>query len=133
MMQDSAYDIALTVPALLKYSKNLLAENLPSRPIELKDSGYRMLKSGSFNLFANVGFVGPSYQPGHSHADELNFELFHKGLPIIVDTGVSTYEKNARRLFERSTRSHNCIVLGGNSSDVWSGLKEESNSQYRFR
>ena len=123
MMQDSAYDIALTVPALLKYSKNLLGENFPSRPIELKDSGYRMLKSGSFNLFANMGFVGPSYQPGHAHADELNFELFHKGSPIIVDTGVSTYEKNDRRQLERSTNSHNCLILDGNSSDVWSGFR----------
>ena len=123
MMQDSAYDIALTVPALLKYSKNLLGENFPSRPIELKDSGYRILKSGSFNLFANVGSIGPSFQPAHAHADELNFELFYKGSPIIVDTGVNTYEKNDRRQLERSTSSHNCIVLGSNSSDVWSGFR----------
>ena len=123
MMQDSAYEVALTVPALLKYSKSLLGEKLPSRPNELQDSGYRKFKSDSFSLFANVGSIGPSYQPGHAHADELNFELFHKGTPIIVDAGVSTYEKNDRRLLERSTRSHNCVVLDGNSSDVWSGFR----------
>ena len=67
--------------------------------------------------------IGPSYQPGHAHADELNFELFYNGSPIIVDTGVSTYEKNERRLRERSTNSHNCVVLGDNSSDVWSGFR----------
>ena len=81
------------------------------------------MNSGNFSLFANVGSIGPSYQPGHAHADELNFELFYKGVPIIVDTGVSTYEKNDRRLLERSTSSHNCVVLGGNSSDVWSGFR----------
>ena len=123
MMQDSAYDIALTVPEVLKYSKSLLGDDYPSRPNELKDSGYRKLISGSFSLFANVGSIGPSYQPGHAHADELNFELFYEGSPIIVDTGVSTYEKNDRRQLERSTNSHNCIVLGGNSSDVWSGFR----------
>ena len=123
MMQDSAYDVALTIPALLKYSKSLLSEKFPSRPNELKDSGYRMFNSDSFSLFVNVGSIGPSYQPGHAHADELNFELFYKGSPIIVDTGVSTYEKNDRRLLERSTRSHNCIVSGRNSSDVWSGFR----------
>lgn len=123
MMQDSAYDIALTVPALLKYSKCLLGEKFPSKPNELRDSGYRKFKPGSFSLFANVGSIGPSYQPGHSHADELNFELFYEGSPIIVDNGVSTYEKNERRLLERSTNSHNCVVLGGNSSDVWSGFR----------
>ena len=124
MMRDSAYDVALTFPALLKYSKSLLSEKFPSKPNEFKDSGYRKLKSGSFSLFANVGSIGPFYQPGHAHADELTFELFHKGSPIIVDTGVSTYEKNDRRLLERSTSSHNCITLNGtNSSDVWSGFR----------
>ena len=123
IMQDSAYDIALTVPEILKYSKSLLGDDYPSKSNDLKDSGYRKLKSGSFSLFANVGSISPSYQPGHAHADELNFELFFKGAPIIVDTGVSTYEKNERRLLERSTHSHNCVVLGGNSSDIWSGFR----------
>ncbi len=123
MMQDSAYDIALAVPEILKYSKSLLCDDYPSRLSDLKDSGYRMLKSGSFGLFANVGSIGPSYQPGHAHADELNFELFYNGSPILVDTGVSTYEKNDRRLLERSTSSHNCLVLDSNSSDVWSGFR----------
>ena len=123
MMQDSANDIALTVPEILKYSKSLLGDDYPSKSNDLKDSGYRNLKSGSFSLFANVGSIRPSYQPGHAHADELNFELFYEGSPIIVDTGVNTYEKNDRRLLERSTSSHNCVVLGGNSSDVWSGFR----------
>ena len=52
----------------------------------------------------------------------MNFELLYQGHPIIVDTGVSTYEKNQRRLLERSTISHNCIDAG-NSSDVWSGFR----------
>ena len=123
IMQDSAYNVALSVLEILKYSKSLLGEKLPSKPNELKDSGYRNFKSDSFSLFANVGSIGPFYQPGHAHADELNFELFYEGSPIIVDTGVSTYEKNERRQLERSTNSHNCIVLGRNSSDVWSGFR----------
>ena len=123
MMQDSAYDVAFTVPEILKYSESLLGEKFPSKPNELKDSGYRNFKSDSFSLFANVGSIGPSYQPGHAHADELTFELFYEGSPIIVNTGVSTYEKNNRRFLERSTNSHNCVVLGDNSSDVWSGFR----------
>jgi len=123
MMQDSAYDIAMTVPAILEYSASLLGEDYPSKPNELRESGYRILKSGDLTLVMNVGSIAPSYQPGHAHADELNFELFFEGKPIIVDTGVSTYEKNDRRLLERSTSSHNCVVLGSNSSDVWSGFR----------
>lgn len=122
-MQDSAYDIALPVPVILKYAKRLLGKDYPSTSCDLKDSGYRRLNAGNFSLFANVGAIAPTYQPGHAHADELNFELYYKGIPLIVDTGVSTYEKNNKRLLERSTSSHNCVVVKGNSSDVWSGFR----------
>ena len=123
MMQDSAYYIALSVSDILEYSKRLLEQDYPSKSNDLMDSGYRRLDSGNFTLIANVGSISPSYQPGHAHADELNFELFYEGAPLIVDTGVSTYEKNDRRLLERSTSSHNCVVSGSNSSDVWSGFR----------
>jgi hypothetical protein len=123
LMQDSAYEIALPVPVILEYAKRLLGSDYPYTCSDLKDSGYRRLNAGNLSLFANVGSIAPSYQPGHAHADELNFELYHKGIPVIVDTGVSTYEKNNQRLFERSTRSHNCVVVKGNSSDVWSGFR----------
>lgn len=124
MMQDSAYGIALSVPSILEYSYSLLGDHYPTTVNHLGDSGYRMINSDKFRLFANVGSIGPSYQPGHSHADELNFELFYKGAPVIVDTGISTYEKNQRRQLERSTDSHNCIVVNANnSSDVWSGFR----------
>ena len=124
MMQDSAYDIALSVSDILEYSKRLLEQDYPSKSNELIDSGYRRLDSGNFTLFANVGSIGPSYQPAHAHSDELNFELFHSGVPIIVDTGISTYEKNVTRLKERSSVSHNGVSIDGqNFSDVWSGFR----------
>jgi hypothetical protein len=132
MMQDSAYDIALSVSDILEYSKRLLGQDYPSRSNDLLDSGYRRLNCENFTLFANVGSINPSYQPGHAHADELNFELFFEGKPIIVDTGVSTYEKNERRLFERSTSSHNCVVSGSNSSDVWSGFRVGSRASVKI-
>ena len=124
MMQDSAYDVALTVPEALNYSKNLLGEDYPSRSNELKDSGYRQLNSRSFSLFANVGSIGPTYQPAHAHSDELSFELFYSRTPIIVDTGISTYEKNDIRFKERSSTSHNCVSFSyQNLSDVWAGFR----------
>jgi hypothetical protein len=124
MMQDSAYDIALSVSVILEYANNLLGEEYPSKPSEMNACGYRTLESDHFTIIANVGKIGPSYQPGHAHADELNFELFYKGSPIIVDTGVSTYEKNERRQLERSTESHNSVSVNStNTSDVWSGFR----------
>jgi hypothetical protein len=124
MMQDSAYDVALTVPKILKYSKTLLGDDYPSKSNDLKDSGYRNMNSGSLRVFANVGSIGPVYQPAHAHSDELSFELFYSGTPIIVDTGISTYEKNDARFKERSSISHNCISINcQNLSDVWAGFR----------
>jgi uncharacterized heparinase superfamily protein len=133
MMQDSAYGVALEVSVILDYSKRLLKSDFPSEANKMSDSGYRILNSGHFMLFANVGSIGPSYQPGHAHADELNFELFYRGVPVIVDTGVSTYEKSERRQLERATRSHNCVVLGTNSSDVWSSFRVGKRASVKIR
>ena len=124
MMQDSAYDIALSVSDIIEYSKRFLEQDYPSKPNVFTNSGYRRLNNGNFCLFANIGAIGPSYQPAHAHSDELNFELFHSGTPIIVDTGISTYEKNVTRFKERSSVSHNCVSINGqNFSDVWSGFR----------
>jgi uncharacterized heparinase superfamily protein len=124
MMQDSAHDIALTLPVILKYSRILLADEYPSKPHKFQDSGYSILNSENFFLFANLGSIAPFYQPAHAHSDELSFELFYLNHPLIVDTGVSTYNKNEIRFKERSSYSHNCVsIKNKNLSDVWSGFR----------
>lgn len=124
MMQDSAYDIAQSVPVLLEYSKKILAKEYPLKPNELKDSGYKSIKSRNLLLITNVGSIAPSYQPAHSHSDELGFELFNSNHPLVVNTGVSTYDKNQIRAKERSSYSHNCVsIKNKNLSDIWSGFR----------
>ena len=124
MMQDSAYDIALPVDVLAEYFKNLLADDGLPTPGKFHSSGYRWIHHGDIKAFINLGTIAPSFQPAHAHSDELSFELYLDNSPIIVDTGISTYEKNTQRLQERSTQSHNCIgIEGQNLSDVWSGFR----------
>jgi len=42
----------------------------------------------------------------------------------VVDTGISTYNKTARRQMERSTIAHNTVSVDGkNSSEVWGGFR----------
>ena len=54
----------------------------------------------------------------------LSFVLYVKGQPLIVDMGISTYEKNDQRNLERSTASHNTVVIDDkNQSDVWGGFR----------
>lgn len=123
MVKDAAFGIAPDTAWLMKYASTL--QVLPSaEESDLKESNYRKFKLGDMELLVDVGQVAPSYQPGHAHADECNFILYNQGQPLIVDTGVSTYEKNATRQQERGTSAHNCIVVNNlDSSQVWGGFR----------
>src|SRR5690606_38857552 len=104
---------------LFSYARSL---GLIVRESKLSQSGYRKLTNENFDLCFDVGEVGPTYQPGHAHADTLSFELYIHNRPVIVDTGTSTYEVNEIRFYERSTAAHNTVSLNGeNSSEVWGG------------
>ena len=121
VVNDSAFKIAPSSKELLNYGKFL---GINKKNIELSDSGYRMFKNKKYELFMDFGEVGASYQPGHVHSDTFNFILYKNNLPVIVDTGTSTYEKNERRQIERSTSSHNTITIGDfEQTEVWGGFR----------
>ncbi|WP_168796696.1 heparinase II/III family protein [Cognatitamlana onchidii] len=121
MVNDSSHDIAPSSKKLFDYAKLL---NLNWNQGELKESGYRKVIMKNYELFIDVGHIGASYQPAHAHADTFNFELMVKQVPIIVDSGTSTYEKNNLRQLQRSTESHNTVKIGDyNQSQVWSGFR----------
>ena len=83
-------------------------------------SGFLRKESGGYALLAKCGDIGPSYQPGHAHADTYSFELWKVGRKVIGDTGCSTYIPGPIRTYERSTKAHNTVVIDGqNSSEVW--------------
>ena len=119
LLNDAAFGIAPSPEQLFRYAAVL---NLRASDVPLSDSGYRKLASGVCELFLDAAEVGPSYQPGHAHADTLSFELHVDGRPLIVDTGTSTYEVNETRFHERSSRAHNTVTINNeNSSEVWAG------------
>lgn len=120
-LNDAAPGIAPNSAALVAYAHSL---GLIIPKLELKDSGYRKFEFIDLEVVMDVGQIAPSYQPGHSHADNLQFVFNYKNKPILVDTGISTYEKNARRQVERSTSSHNTVTINDqNSSKVWDGFR----------
>lgn len=121
MLNDSTGGQALKPDVVLSYAKDL---GFVAEKLKLSDSGYRKLKSGEFELIADVGEVGPAYQPGHAHSDTLSFVLYHQGEPVVVDRGISTYEKNGIREEERSTSSHNTVIINKKEqTDVWGGFR----------
>ncbi|MHB1105746.1 MAG: heparinase II/III domain-containing protein [Lutibacter sp.] len=121
MVNDSAYGIAPSSKQLFEYAKKI---GIHWSSVKLSDSGYRMFKLNAYELFVDAGNVGPSYQPGHVHSDTFSFELHVNKKPIIVDPGVSTYEKNAKRQLERETASHNTVKIGNQEqTQVWGGFR----------
>lgn len=119
LFNDAAFGVAPSSIQLFDYAYTL---GLKIENGKLAECGYRKYANDKFELAIDVAKIGPDYQPGHAHADTLNFELYIEGRPVIVDTGTSTYEINSNRLYERSTKAHNTVVINNsNSSEVWAG------------
>ncbi|MFT5816370.1 MAG: putative heparinase superfamily protein, partial [Psychroserpens sp.] len=90
----------------------------------LQNSGYVSVKTLNMSLIADLAPVGPSYIPGHAHADSLSFELSLGKSRIFVNSGTSLYGMSEERLRQRGTSAHNTLVLNDhNSSEVWSGFR----------
>lgn len=120
-INDSTVGIAPSVTALEDYAKRLKIN--PSK-IQLGASGYRMIRKEKYETVIDVGNIGPDYIPGHAHSDTLSFILQYENKPLLVDTGISTYEKNKRRTLERSTQSHNTVMVADREqSEVWGGFR----------
>lgn len=121
LLNDSANGIAPTTSQLFLYAKRL---GLKWQKIPMKESGFRKMMAGAYEAIVDVGNITATYQPGHTHADALNYELRMEGKPFVVDCGISTYNKTQRRQYERSTIAHNCVSPNEkNSSEVWGGFR----------
>ncbi len=142
MVNDAAFGIAPTTAQLQKKAMNvisltnqgcglqkqnpiILSKKTPVDILStLSDSGYRMFRQQHYELFVDVGPVGPDHQPGHAHADTFSFVLYVDNSPVIVDNGTSTYQPGERRNWERSTIAHNNVTLNNkDSSEVWSNFR----------
>ena len=124
---DSALGIAPTLRDLMDYSKRLnivYNDSQISQFTHLEDSGYVRVNKDNFSLIADVADIGPSYIPGHGHADVLSFELSLFGERLIVNSGISTYEHGSDRNIQRGTLSHSTVSIDNeNSSEVWGGFR----------
>jgi len=90
----------------------------------LENTGYTNISSDNFNLILDRASIGPDFLPAHGHADCLTFELSLFGRRFIVNPGISTYQDNLDRHYERSTQSHSCLSINDeNSSEVWSSFR----------
>ena len=127
LFNDSAVGISPEPMQIFSYAQRL---GLVWDKIPMNEVGYRYMCNENMEMFADVANVTASYQPGHTHADTFSYELRIKGMPFIVDTGISTYDKNARRQYERGTSAHNTVQVDGkDSSQVWGGFRVGSRAK----
>ena len=121
LLNDAARGIGPESKVLFEYAKRL---ELKWEPLPLKRCGYRKMANDRLDAVIDVSQIRATYQPGHTHADFFTYELRIDGIPFIVDTGTSTYDKGVRRDYERSTKAHNTVTVDGKDScEVWSGFR----------
>ena len=123
LLNDSAKRIAPDTAELKRYSENLGIKQ-DNKNHRLSASGYRKISKSNYEMVIDIGNIGPDYIPGHAHSDTFNFVLWVRKQPLIVDTGVSTYENNQRRILERSTESHNTVKIDDKEqTSMWNSFK----------
>ncbi|HXY37672.1 MAG TPA: alginate lyase family protein [Planctomycetaceae bacterium] len=84
------------------------------------DTGLAVWRGAKWTVFFDVGLIGPDYQPGHGHADNLTLECSYAGERLFVDPGTHSYDRDERRAYDRSTAAHNTVCVDEtDSSEVW--------------
>lgn len=130
---DAAFGIAPNLTELNEYAERLkhpVQKSLSDGVFRLAESGYVRLQKGSAVLMVDAAPIGPSYLPGHAHADTLSFELSLLGQRVMVNSGTSCYGSGLERQRQRGTAAHNTLVVDGqDSSEVWGGFRVARRAQ----
>ena len=109
----------------VKLTQNKLDFYNQSNFTDLEDTGWTILRlNNGFEIVFKCGTPCPLHLPGHVHSDQLSFDIYKNGEPIITETGTSIYEKGILRDFERSSSSHNIFQLG---------IPVRKNGKYSFK
>lgn len=120
-VNDATAGIAADMKILLRESAVL---GIEATPQTLGASGYRRWNHGDFEWMIDVGDILPTYQPGHAHSDMLQLLARYKGQPFLAETGISTYQTDARRQLERRTSAHNTVTIkDADQSAVWGSFR----------
>ncbi len=93
----------------------------PDNPLViLPATGLVRAMAAGWHVLADVGPPCPPSLPAHAHADTLSCVVHVDKVPLLIDTGTSTYEAGPVRRYERSTAAHNTVeVDGADSTEVW--------------
>jgi uncharacterized heparinase superfamily protein len=101
---------------------------LATRPsVAYPEGGYYVMREGDLYAIVRCGDTGLDGLGGHSHNDQLSFELCAGDQPLVIDPGAFAYtaDPEARNLF-RSTASHSTLQVDGREQN-------DLGTEYLFR
>ncbi len=125
LFNDAAFGISASPDEILQNATRMLGFQRKQKKTLIRDcDNYFILDSVPFFCAVDGAYIGPSYNPGHGHSDNLTYELFYEGKRFVVDSGTYSYENDSSRHFFRSTANHNTLVINGlEQSQVWGGFR----------
>lgn len=95
-----------------------------ARSVLLAETGLVTMTAGPWHVLADVGVPCPDDLPAHAHADTLSFLLWYGNVPVLVDTGTSTYDRGPTRDAERSSAAHSTVTVDdADSSETWGAFR----------
>lgn len=109
---------------LQQYPKAAGSVGLPNSFIYPR-MGWAMMRS-SWEKDATLLAMKSGYTWNHAHADAGSFILFHKGEPLIIDSGTCAYNRPEYGTYYRQSKAHNVILFDGSGqprNDIFNGCK----------
>ena len=120
-INDSVNSMIISFEKLKNYAVYL---SLKTSDLTLMSNSIYRLNKVKYEVLFKIDSIYPSYQPGHSHSDNLSLNIFSKNKEFIVDPGISTYEKGEVRNTEKSTINHNTVSVNGqNNNEIWDSFR----------
>ncbi len=114
-----------TLVSLLHEYPRPTAEGEAPTSILYSHMGWAMMRS-SWENDATLLAMKSGYTWNHAHADAGSFMIFHKGMPLIIDSGTCSYGRPEYSTYYRRSHAHNVILYNGEGqprSDLDLGCK----------
>ncbi|MBN2271345.1 MAG: heparinase II/III family protein [Sedimentisphaerales bacterium] len=113
-------DLGLSDPiSLLSYElkqRSAPPADLPQSVI-YPDIGWAMMRSAWDNDSTMLA-VKSGFAWNHAHPDAASFILFHKGKPLIIDSGNCSYSRPEYTSYYRQSKAHNVILIDGQAENA---------------
>lgn len=115
----SRTDSGLSDPVGLIYYELNPREYLPNdftKSMLYQDIGWAILRS-SWRDDSTMLAIKSGFAWNHAHPDAGSFILFHKGKPLIIDSGNCSYSRREYTSYYRQSKAHNVILIDGHGQN----------------